>query len=227
VPAADIARVLGGLRGIKNFRGSIVTMPHKAAVIPLLDEVTSMVKLVGACNIIKKENDGRLTGENLDGEGFVAGLRAGGFEVPGKTVYLAGAGGAASAISFALAKHGAAALTIVNRTANKAEELAARVQAAFPGTEVRAGIGADRRFDIVVNATSVGLRETDPSPIPESIVKKASYAADIIAARPTTQFLEIARAAGIPYQNGIPMIEAQSNIILDMFGAVKSEQGAP
>jgi len=221
VAASDLARVLDGLRGTKNFGGAIVTMPHKEAIIPLLDEASPMVKLVGACNIVKREEDGRLFGENLDGEGFVQGLLNEGLAVAGRSFYLAGAGGLASAVSFALAKHGAASIVLVNRTESRAEALAARVRKAFPMVAVRVGLGAEERFDVVVNTTSVGLKEDDPPSIPDEIMRKGAFIADCIAARDTTALLENARKAGIPCQNGIPMIETQSNLILDLFGARK------
>jgi len=223
VAAADLARALEGLRGMKNFGGAIVTMPHKEAIIPLLDEASSMVKLVGACNIVKREEDGRFFGENLDGEGFVQGLLDEGLAVAGKSFYLAGAGGLASAVSFALAKHGAASIVIANRTTARAEALAVRVRKAFPKIRVAVGPAAEARFDVVVNATSVGLKEDDPPSIPEGILLRGAFVADCIAARDTTALLENARKSGLPCQNGIPMIEAQSNLILDLFGAGKRE----
>jgi len=92
--------------------GAFVSMPHKAAIVPLLDELTPEARLVGAVNVVRRAADGRLIGTVLDSEGFVAGLRSAGHEVAGASYLLMGAGGAAAAIAFALAAHGCASLTI-------------------------------------------------------------------------------------------------------------------
>jgi shikimate dehydrogenase len=139
VPGSSLGAVLTGLRGIHNFAGVIVSMPHKSAIVPLLDELTPEAQLVGAVNVIRREASGRLIGTALDGEGFVTGLRSAGYEVHGKACLLVGAGGAAAAIAFALAKYGCNSLTITNRTETRALTLAARVRAAWPALRVRAG----------------------------------------------------------------------------------------
>src|SRR5262245_63539607 len=129
VPPGGLASLVAGVRAIGNFRGAIVTMPHKATIVPMLDEVEPAARQVGACNTVRRGADGRLTGMMFDGEGLVAGLRAAGGDVRGRRVFLAGAGGAAAAIAFAVAAHGATALAIWNRTVANAEALAARVRA--------------------------------------------------------------------------------------------------
>src|SRR5262249_44031360 len=102
VPAAGLGPAIEGLRAIENFAGAIVSMPHKTTIVALLDELTPESRLVGAVNVIAREADGRLRGNVLDGEGFVAGMRAAGHDVTGRTCLLVGAGGAASAIAVAL-----------------------------------------------------------------------------------------------------------------------------
>src|SRR6185369_11730440 len=126
VPDGVLAPVIDGLRRIGNFKGAVVSMPHKVTVASLVDALTPEARQAGACNAIRRAPDGRLEGTTLDGEGFVAGLRAAGHEVRGRRVFMVGAGGAAAATAFALAKHGAGGLTIANRTRAKAEDLAAR-----------------------------------------------------------------------------------------------------
>jgi shikimate dehydrogenase len=144
VGSDGLALVVRALRSVRNFAGAVISMPHKTAVVDLLDDVTPAGRQVGACNVGRRVSDGGLVGTMYDGEGFVAGLRGAGHDVRGRRVFLAGAGGAASAIAFALGKHGAAALTIHNRTAATAETLAARVRSAWPALAVAAG-GPDAR----------------------------------------------------------------------------------
>src|SRR5262245_20205987 len=116
VARGGLAPVITGLRAVESFRGAVVTMPHRTAVVDLLDDVLPEARQVGACNVVRREAGGRLTGTMLDGEGFVAALRHAGHEVRGKRVFLAGAGGAAAAIAFAVGKYGVAALAIHTRT---------------------------------------------------------------------------------------------------------------
>jgi shikimate dehydrogenase len=158
VPAGGLERFLAGMRAVASFAGVLVSMPHKTAVVSLVDEVTREGREVGACNVVRREADGRLVASMFDGEGFVGGLAAAGHAVRGRRVLLVGAGGAASAIAFALARHGVAALTIHNRTAAKAAALAARVQSTAPAVEVRAGGADPAGHDLVVNGTALGMR---------------------------------------------------------------------
>jgi shikimate 5-dehydrogenase len=137
VGSDGLASVVSALRSVRNFAGALFSMPHKAAIVPLLDDVTPEGRKVGACNAVRREPDGRLVGTMYDGEGFVAGLRGAGHDVRGRRVFLAGAGGAASAIAFALGKHGAAALMISNARRR-------RPRRSRPGCEGRGRLSASR-----------------------------------------------------------------------------------
>merc|ERR1711960_7577 len=118
---------------MRNFGGFIATVPHKSAMLELCDRIEGDGARIGAVNCVRRDPDGRMIGAMLDGIGFVEGVRRAGIAPEGQRVLLAGAGGAASAIAFALAEAGVAALTILNRTASKADDLAQRVSAAYPG----------------------------------------------------------------------------------------------
>lgn len=128
----NLAEVVAGLRRLENLGGLIVTMPHKAAILALADDATPVARKIGAANVVRREADGRLVAHMLDGEGFVRGLRTNGVAPEGKSAYLAGAGGAANAIGFALVQAGVARLTIANRTPAKAEDLKARILSLHP-----------------------------------------------------------------------------------------------
>jgi len=219
VPADALEAVVGALRGIGNFAGALVSMPHKSAIVPLLDELTPEAALVGAVNVVRRGSDGRLVGTIMDGEGFVAGLRAGQHEVRGAACLLVGAGGAASAIAFALARHGCASLAIVNRTASRAADLAARVRAAFPATTVRLGDTPDARYDVAINGTPLGMREGDALPMSGDLVRRAKLVAECVIAPETTELLRLAAASGCVVHTGVPMLEAQMELILSFMGA--------
>ena len=106
------AVVLQGLRQLQNLNGFAVTVPHKTSMVGLCDELTPEAVRMGAVNVVRRTSQGRLIGGNLDGEGFLQGLRNNGIEPSGSRAFLAGAGGAARAIAFALAKAGVRRLTL-------------------------------------------------------------------------------------------------------------------
>ena len=215
VAATDLAAIVGALRGVRNFRGAVVTMPHKATVVPLLDVVTDEARQVGACNVIARTPDGRLVGTMLDGDGFVAGLRGAGHEPAGRRVLPAGAGGAAAGIAFALARAGVASLAIHNRTAEKARALAARVATAHPSVPVHAAGPDPSGHDVVVNATSLGMHPDDPLPVDVARLAPGTVAADVVIRAAPTPFLAAAATRGGRPHPGEPMLRAQIPLLLD------------
>lgn len=218
VGAGELSAVVGAMRNVRNFGGFVVTVPHKTAIVALCDEVSETVRRVGASNCVRREADGRLVADMLDGRGFVAGLRREGIEPAGKRAFLAGAGGAANAIAFALAEAGVTRLAISNRTRAKADDLAARLRQAFPAlplTTEPAGVGG---YDLVVNATSLGLREDDPLPVDLTGLTGAQTVAEIIMQPAETRLMAEARARGCRVHPGKPMLECQLDLMADFLG---------
>ena len=219
VPAGSLGAALAGLRGVENFAGAIVSMPHKTAIAPLLDALTPEARRVGAVNVIRREPGGRLVGTALDGEGFVAGLASRGHRVAGRSCLLVGAGGAAAAIAFALAQHGVRSLEIANRTAAKARELADRVRAEFPALAVRATTSPAGAFDLAINATSLGMQPGDALPLGRDAIAAAGLVAECVIAPEITALLALARELGRPIHTGVPMLAEQMGLMLDFMGA--------
>jgi shikimate dehydrogenase len=216
VNADDLPAAMTGLRAWRNFRGGIVTMPHKSAVVPLLDEVTVEVREAGACNVIRRTADGRLAGALLDGEGFIAGLTANGHSVKGKWVLLAGAGGAGRAIAFSLARHGAHRITIANRTASKAAQLAHAVHAAYTSCDCAVATDDDATvYELVVNATSLGMKPGDAFPFSISVLRPGVVVADIVISSDRTALIEAAERRGCQVHVGRHMLAAQIEAMLD------------
>ncbi|KMO18519.1 shikimate dehydrogenase family protein [Methylobacterium indicum] len=214
VAAADLATVVAGLRATRSFGGAIVTVPHKTAIVPLLDAVSDAARLVGAVNAVRREPDGRLVGEILDGAGFVAGLRAAGHDPRGASAYLAGAGGAANAIAFALAEAGVSRLTVHNRTPARVEDLFSRLRRLHPGLPL--AFGTDPAgHDLVVNATSLGLRLDDPLPLDPAGLGTGQLVAEIIMQPAETPLLAAAAARGCRTHPGLPMLEGQLALMAD------------
>jgi len=217
-PANALRQVIAALRHVGNFAGAIISMPHKTGVVPLVDELTPDARLVGAVNVISRNAAGRLRGTMLDGEGFVAGLRSAGHAIDGASCLLVGAGGAAAAIAFALAKHGCRSLTIQNRTASKAASLASRVRRAFPDVHVQPGEPRRASYDLVINGTSLGMQPDDELPVPEDIVEVSGVVADCVVAPEMTQLLQVAQRSGRRVHTGVPMLVAQMDLMLRFLG---------
>ncbi|MFG1462170.1 shikimate dehydrogenase [Xanthobacter sp. DSM 24535] len=218
IASEHLAAFADSLRHLKSFDGAIVTVPHKAAMLAHCDEVSARAQAMGAVNVIHRTADNRLHGDMLDGAGFVAGLLGAGVALEGRRIYLAGAGGAASAIAFALAASGISHLTIANRTRAKAQDLCDRIAAAYPGLSVSTGGEDPSGHDIVVNGTSLGMRPDDPLPLDVTRFAASMVVAEIIMEPEITPLLARAREAGCRIHLGRPMLEHQLELMADFFG---------
>jgi shikimate dehydrogenase len=220
VAADGLATAFAGLRRIKNLGGVVVTVPHKTAALALCDAVSSRARQVGAINAVRREPDGRLVGDMFDGLGFVAGLERAGISVRGSRVYLAGAGGAANAIAFVLADAGAAELTIANRTVAKAEDLLRRLRQFYPRLPRRLGSADPSGHELIVNATSLGLKQDDPLPLDVRRLTPGMTVAEIIMQPELTQLLAAAQASGCRIHLGRPMLDCQIELMASFMGII-------
>lgn len=218
VSPADLGTVVAAMRKLRNVAGFGVTIPHKIEVLKHLDGTTERAAQVGAVNFVRRAADGRLTGDNVDGIGFTAGLARSGVAVAGKHVLQIGAGGAGRAIAFALAEAGASEITLANRTAEKAQHLADAIEAAYPRCHCLAGAPFVAGADIVVNTTSVGMHEGDPLPVDIAGLPAASAVADIIMSPETTPLLVQAKQRGHPIVRGKEMLIDQLRLATEFLG---------
>lgn len=203
--------------------GLNVTIPHKLAVLPLLDEVSPEARALGAVNTISNE-EGTLRGRNTDGEGFLRSLREIGGEVTGKRVALIGAGGSARAVALATAQAGVAQLTIINRTVEKAEAVAKMVRGAQPGAPVEVvgleSSGAEaavREAQVVIDSTAVGMyphHETAPV-IPVEWLQREQMVCDLTYNPRETMLLKAAGAVGAKTLDGTGMLVHQGALALE------------
>ena len=221
VPPAGLRDLVQALRSMKNFGGMVVTVPHKTSMVGLCDVVTPEARAVGAVNIVRRESDGTFAGDILDGKGFVEGLSQNGFKLEGLTVLLCGAGGAARAIAFALAQAGIRKLSIHNRTHAAAQQILHGVKTLYPAVETELGSEDPSGFDLVVNATSLGMRAEDPLPLDASRLVPKQVVAEIIMTPKLTRLLERAQAKGCRIQYGLPMLECQIEMMADFMGVAK------
>ena len=147
-----------------NFHGALITMPHKVAVVDWLDETSTAVRVAGACNAVRRIDDGGLVGDIFDGEGFARGVARTGRNLAGQRVLIVGAGGVGSAIAAACAKAGAAEIALYDPRAEATERLGERLRLSYPGLKLSLGSNDPSGFDVAVNATSLGTCPGDPLP---------------------------------------------------------------
>ncbi len=209
VRSRDLPAAVGGL-GALGFKGFNVTMPHKEAIVPLLDELDETALVAGVVNTVVVE-EGGMRGLNTDGSGFLEACGEAGVWFSGTRVLLLGAGGAAAAIAFAVLDEGARELRIANRTPGRTQRLRARLRAAFPGARIEAYALTDvaepaREADAVVNATYLGMREGDPMPVPFEHLKAGAAVCDAVYRPGGTEFVKLARARSLRVVAGDRML---------------------
>lgn len=197
-----------------QMRGVNLTIPHKVEVLKYLDELSPAAKIIGAVNTVVNR-DGKLWGENTDGKGFLLSLEQEGVQVKGKQVVILGAGGAARAIAVEAALAGAGKLTIINRSRERGEELAALLQRETPAqAEYLAWEGAVKipaGTDILIQATCIGLypHVEDKPEIDYDTVTANMAVSDVVFNDPHTLFLQEAEKRGAKTINGLGMLVNQ------------------
>ncbi len=201
----------------QNFVGGNVTMPHKQAVMAYLDEISDDARVIGAVNTIHYQH-GKLFGYNTDAIGFLNALLELGYQPAGMRVVMLGAGGAARAATFALARAGVGRITVINRTVERGQRLVDEMARAFPACRIgfkplqpQSLIAASSAVDLLVNATSVGMEPQDGVSVwPEDLpIPDDTIYYDVIYKPAKTRFLERAEAAGHPTLNGVGMVVHQ------------------
>ena len=216
-----LATLVQGLSAMENFGGFIATVPHKPSMLEICDEITDEARHIGAVNCVRRDADGRMIGTMLDGIGFVVALReVTSFDPAGKAAYVAGAGGAACAIAFALADAGASRLTIANRSLDKAQALVDRLRKVHPSLELSTDARSVGEHDLVVNGTSLGMKPEDARPLDFSLLSLDQVVADAIMDPVMTPLLSAAEAQGCRIQRGLPMLQCQIELMARHMGAI-------
>lgn len=227
VKPQDLPDAILGVRAF-GVSGINLTIPHKIAVMELLDEISPDAALIGAVNTVRRQGE-RLIGENTDGKGFLRGLtQEARIDPRGKQVVILGAGGAARAIATELALAGASELTLVNRSQEKGAQLATDLQdrisakARFLPWDHTVKIGPEA--DILVNATSIGLYP-DVKAMPQVDLTQARQdllVCDVIPNPPETPLLHLAKSRDLPTLNGLAMLVYQGAIGFEMWTGQKA-----
>jgi shikimate dehydrogenase len=210
VKPAEVESAVNGMRAL-NIRGLNVTMPHKSTVIKHLDRVDLSAQIVNSVNtLLNKEN--LLFGFNTDGVGAFKALKENGVELKGRKVLLLGAGGAARAIAYTMAKE-ADELAVLNRTVKQAQALAKLLEKSFnkkisTGSLSPSDIQSNLQdSDILINATSVGMKpKAEESPVPPKLLRSNLAVMDIVYNPLETKLAKDAKAAGARVVSGVEML---------------------
>jgi shikimate dehydrogenase len=225
VAAPDLADAVRGATAM-GWIGFNCSLPHKVAVIELLDELAESARLIGAVNCAVRRS-GRWIGENTDGQGFLASLRTVA-EPEGQRVLVLGAGGAARAIAVELALAGATEIWVANRNFAKAVEIAALVDAQMSGActaiEWLAELTVPESATVVVNATSLGLPGSAEVPLAFDSIPANLVVCDVIPNPPDTAFLQRARKAGATTLDGRGMLLNQAAINLELWTGIDPDR---
>jgi shikimate dehydrogenase len=211
----SLRQAVEGIRAL-SMAGVSVTVPHKEAVMPFLDEISSEAEFIGAVNTVVN-SDGRLTGGNTDGRGFMLSLSEGGIKVSGKRVLVAGAGGASRAVSYYLSEK-AESLHIYNRNRERLNTLVSDLSRLRPNVTAEDQIDDLSGFDIIVNATSLGMKAKDPLPFSPGLLNKNHVVCDLIYKK--TRLLKEAEDRGCKTMDGLGMLLYQGVLAFELWTAI-------
>jgi shikimate dehydrogenase len=218
VKPEDYVDFLPRLFKLTNIRGSLVTMPHKVTTVGLMDEISPTARIAGACNAILKRPDGTLLGDQFDGAGFVRGVERKGRALKGARVLVLGSGGVGSPISASLAAAGVAELAIFDTNTPSVEGLAQRLRDHYPLLSVRTDTRDPDGFDVIVNATPLGMKETDPLPFDIDRIAPTTFVGEVVMKSEYTPLLRAAKDKGCAIQVGTDMLFEMIPAYLEFFG---------
>jgi len=218
IPPSDLLEFIRRVR-LEHISGLAVSLPHKEAIIPYLDELTDTAKKIGAVNTVFWKN-GKLCGDNTDAPGFFRAIEPIFSTLPHPRCAVIGAGGAARAIVSAL-KNVGADVTIFNRTSEKADLLAKE----FGADSKSLSSFSAKDFDLVINSTSVGLREEKSPVAKDSWIEFTGTAFDAVFSPLKTLFLRDAESAGAQIITGEKMLLYQGILQFSLWTGFSAPEG--
>lgn len=213
VTPGDLDTFMRGAAVAKNFDGIIATVPHKFAAYGYCATASERARFLGAVNVLRRTGGG-WHGDMLDGTAFVQAARAAGCDPRGRRALLAGAGGAGSAIGLALLEAGVAELVVHDEDPQRRDALLARLKT-WPGAVTHAGSADPTGFDLVANATPMGMRAGDPYPVEVSRLTSTMFVGDVVTIPEVPPLIEAARRAGCSTQTGTAMFEAGAKLVAE------------
>lgn len=218
VTADDLKTVWAGLKRIENLDGIIVTMPHKAAICELVDEIGTNAQIVGAANAVKRGADGKWVADMFDGLGFIEGIKSQGHTLEGRAIFQSGAGSAGTAIAVALAQEGISRLVISDIDKAREKQTVDRINKAFPAVNIKTGSINEGPFDMAVNATPLGMKSDDPLSFDPSVLPETTLVVDVITKPEMSALLQKAKFTGHAIHPGRHMHHGQVVALMRYFG---------
>ena len=218
VQAADYPDFFRSLFTLTNIRGALVTMPHKVTTTELVDDLSQTARVAGAANAVVRRSDGTLYGDQFDGTGFVRGLLRKGFDPRGKRALVVGNGGVGSPIAASLAGLGLAEIGLFDPNTAASEVLAQRITTHYPDVQIAVGSKDPEGYDLIVNATPLGMRDGDPMPVDIDRITPGSYVGDVVLKAGIPPFLQAAKEKGCTVQVGSDMLFEMIPAYLEFFG---------
>ena len=214
----DYPVFLRSLFKLTNIRGALITMPHKVPTVGLVDELLPSAAIAGACNAVRLGPEGQLQGDMFDGEGFVRGVLRKGLTLQAARALVVGSGGVGSAIAASLAAAGVASISLFDAQAASADGLAQRLRQHYPTLGVSTGLRDPAGFDLVVNATPMGMNTGDAMPMEVSRLDAHTFVGEVVMKTDMTAFLQAAQSRGCRVQIGSDMLFEQIPAYLEFFG---------
>jgi shikimate dehydrogenase len=218
VKAEDYLDFFRSVFTLTNIRGALITMPHKVTTMELVDEISPTATIAGATNAVRRREDGSLLADQFDGAGFARGMLRKGFNPSGKRALVVGNGGVGSPIAASLAGLGLAEIGLFDPNAAASEALARRIGVHYPDVKVVMGSKDPEGYDLIVNATPLGMNDGDPLPIDVERLTPGSYVGDVVLNTDITPFLQAAKDRGCTIQVGSDMLFELIPAYLEFFG---------
>lgn len=216
VAPEDFGSFIMTMKRTRNVRGLVLTVPHKFAGLAYCDRLSERAAFVNAVNVLRRGTDGAWEGDALDGEGYLAGIARHDGSVTGRSVLLLGAGGAGSAIAFAFLEQGVSRLSIHDADAGRRDALVARLGARF-GNRVSIGDTDPTGFEIVANATPMGMKPDDPLPVDVSRLTRGQFVACCITRPEVSPLIAAAREHGCTTMTGLGMFHGVADRMVAFF----------
>lgn len=214
VSPEDLSDLLSVADRLKNLDGIIVTVPHKFACFRFCRSGSARSEFISAASIMRRRPEGGWHADQFDGEGFVLAMKQKGVDPTGKRALQVGAGGAGSAIAFALVEAGVAELALHDQDSARRDDLIARLNR-LGRARVVAGSPDPTGFDLVCNASPAGMREGNPLPVDVSRLVASQYVGCVITVPAVTPLVAAARALGCVTGNGTEMYDALQHLMVD------------
>ncbi|MEO4040640.1 hypothetical protein AAFN47_03430 [Hoeflea sp. CAU 1731] len=217
IPADDLGAFFRFLRGWSNCNGAVVTAPHKQTCLELVDSATQRARLLQAVNVVTRNADGSLTGDNVDGDGFVRAMQSKGHDPASGAVLIFGCGGAGAAIALALTNAGAMQVQLFDTDDDRMRRLALLLTNNSTASISCGKPDSITDYHLIVNATTVGLHD-DSRICPLETASPGAVVADIVSSGSLTAWLRAARARGNPIMTGEDMAQGQFDLLASRTG---------